>query len=307
LKKPVRISVIGSINRDTVVLPDGRIEHGYGGILYNVFGLSQLFRDRVAILPICNVGSDIEKDVRGLLSKPTNVDIGAISFVDYTNNHCKLRYLRDGTRSEIFTGFVPAINSEQMKSALDSDITLINFISGRDVTLRTLTTFRREYSGMVYIDFHTLSLGLHRDGTRFLRKPKRWMQYFNLCDFMQMNGDEFELLSGLKPDDKNVREFFIRLDSPEPRCLLVTLGSDGAIMAFRGKNGIETVHQTLHREHFKVTDTTGAGDLFTAGFIAGLALKMSLKRCLELAVSAGSEGCGFLHPQDVRFRKTRLL
>lgn len=37
-----------------------------------------------------------------------------------------------------------------------------------------------------------------------------------------------------------------------------------------------------------VVDTTGAGDLFTAGFLAGLLRRRSLQRCCELGCAAGS-------------------
>ncbi len=305
LKDRIKISVAGSINRDTVIFPDGRTEHGLGGILYNVIGLSRLLGSEAIIVPICNVGEDIEEDLRTQLRSEGSVDSHSISFVPATNNHCILTYDDDGDRTEKFEGFLPEISLDQMRAALESAVTIVNFISGRDLTLDTLRKFRDICDGTLYIDFHTLSLGLHDDGKRYLRKPEDWREYFAHCDYMQMNRVEFELLSDSNATAENLSVFFSKLNLRNLTAILVTLDANGAYMARRSAGGFDIVHVPVPNGS-EVTDATGGGDLFAAGFVSGLVAKRSLDECLRLAVSAGSEGCGYAHPQDIRFTRTSL-
>lgn len=74
-----------------------------------------------------------------------------------------------------------------------------------------------------------------------------------------------------------------------PKIIIVTLGGDGAFL--KSKNKEITVKTTK----IKPVDTTGAGDVFAAGFIAGLLNKYSLytSMCLASKLAAKSiEGIG---------------
>jgi len=64
--------------------------------------------------------------------------------------------------------------------------------------------------------------------------------------------------------------------------IVVKLGREGAL----ARRGDELVRQKAPRSD--VVDTTGAGDTFDAGFLAGYLQGWSLERCLELAVVCGS-------------------
>jgi sulfofructose kinase len=70
-------------------------------------------------------------------------------------------------------------------------------------------------------------------------------------------------------------------------CVLAasTLGPDG-VVAFDG-------HDYLHRPAFrvKVSDTTGAGDIFRSGFIYAMLQGWSLERQLDFACAAGGMNC----------------
>ncbi len=295
------IAVVGCINRDTVRRPGKREINGLGGTLYNIFGLSRLLDGQATVIPVCNVGIDIFDDVIRLLGGLNNVRTDLIRHTPFTNNHCVMTYSSDSERSEIFTGFVPAISFEHLRYITDADLVLINFISGRDLTLRALRRFRQVFGGVIYLDFHTLSLGLHRNGVRFMRRPVRWREYVSCCDYLQLNASEFELLAGRTFSRRSAMVFFERSLMPNCSAMLVTLGKSGAAMVRREgrRTVVRFAEPTLE---YNVRDTTGAGDLFAAGFCAGLSMKRSLVKCLELAVRAGSEGCTAIHPQNVRLQ-----
>ena len=302
MKNSARIAVAGCINRDTVKRPGKPVIRGYGGILYNIFGLAKLLGDRTVISPVCNLGNDVSKPVLKLLSSLNNIDPAFIRIVATPNNHCMMKYRDDGERDEVFTGFVPAISYSQLQNVIDHDLALINFISGRDMTLGTLRRFRDAFSGGIYLDFHTLSLGLRRNGKRFPRRPRKWREYIACCDYLQMNGIEFTLLSGLQPERESLVNFFKSCVRPAGSVMVVTLGSNGAAMVWQVNGEIKVRFATpIHAS--EVNDTTGAGDLFAAGFCAGLVIGKSLITCLKLAVDTGAYGCSIIHPQDVNLSR----
>ncbi|QIK96280.1 adenosine kinase [Sphingomonas sp. HDW15A] len=67
-------------------------------------------------------------------------------------------------------------------------------------------------------------------------------------------------------------------------CLVVTRGEHGAI-AFADGEGVEVPAAPVER----VVDTTGAGDLFAAGFLAARARRHDLARCLHTGATAAAE------------------
>jgi sugar/nucleoside kinase (ribokinase family) len=81
----------------------------------------------------------------------------------------------------------------------------------------------------------------------------------------------------------------IRRDGP---LTAVTAGGDGAFVVTR--NGVEMVPSEPVRE---IVDTTGAGDLFAAGFLFGLAHKLPLAACARLGHIAAAEVIGHLGPR----------
>ena len=67
-------------------------------------------------------------------------------------------------------------------------------------------------------------------------------------------------------------------------CLVVTRGEHGAI-AFADGAGVEVPAAPVA----SVVDTTGAGDLFAAGFLAARARGHELARCLQAGATAAAE------------------
>ncbi len=271
----IKIGVIGTINKDSVTLPDGNSYHGWGGILYNLMVLSDELKKHADIFPVCNIGSDCYAPIMKILKRLPSVKTDFIRRVPERNNHCRLTYHDSETKSEILEGGVPPLRYRDIDGLLNFEVVLLNFISGRDVDLRSLGKFCRRFGGIVYTDVHSYTLGKRADGRRFLRVPPFWTTVVDHSHVIQMNRREFELLSGVTPGSAKPATCFRMLEKrlsmagveTGRRLFIVTDGPRGAYV-------FERLERRLSSRFFPARggrrhgDTTGCGDCFGAGFIA---------------------------------------
>lgn len=97
-------------------------------------------------------------------------------------------------------------------------------------------------------------------------------------DYFIPSIEEAEILSGIKGVEENIRFFQER----GVKCCVLTMGGEGSIIA----DGDDRVHVPAYQ--IDVVDTTGCGDAYTAGFIAGLADGRSLLECGHLGTASAS-------------------
>lgn len=260
-----RIAVIGTVNRDTVIRADGSRHEGYGGILYNLVVLSALAPSGVTIRPVANVGKDCSRQILKRLAQLDRLDLQCMRVVAKPNNHCNLRYWNAADKTEVLRGWVGSVSRRQLQRVVDAELILVNFISGADISGRNLRWLRDHCDGEIFLDFHSRTLGRRRDGSRFLRRPGDWKEYLACADIAQMNELEFELLSERKADKASCTEFLKRQPG-HTRCLIVTCGARGCFILQRSGPTIRFASIPAPSVT-KVVDTTGCGDIFSAGFI----------------------------------------
>jgi hypothetical protein len=261
-----RIGVIGTINRDTIHRADGSTVTSWGGLLYNLKYLAE--QGRGVVIPAVNAGRDRYGQIIAILRGFPRIDRSLVRPVAAVNNHCFLHYADQAHKCELLAGGVPPLTWQQVKPLLTADLILVNFISGRDIGLATLEKLRHAYAGPIYMDIHSLTLGRKKAKGgyhRFLRRPRHWQRYAACADILQMNRVEFELLSG-GPFSDTAAAVFLRRHPRKARCLVVTLGREGALVVTRGDSQLD-VRRVPVREVRHPHDTTGCGDIFAAGFI----------------------------------------
>ena len=99
-----------------------------------------------------------------------------------------------------------------------------------------------------------------------------------LIDYFMPSIEEARDLSGLTDPEDNARYF---LDHGVGCCAL-TMGAEGSLIA-RGDERVRIAPYDI-----EVVDTTGCGDAYSAGFIAGLAKGFDLEECGHLAAASAS-------------------
>ena len=93
------------------------------------------------------------------------------------------------------------------------------------------------------------------------------------------NENEFELISGMEPNDDN----FLKFNEEIPCNLIVTLGEKGAVLVDENKT------HYFDAPSVNAIDTTGAGDSFIGTFAYELSESNSPESCVKKAVEKASQ------------------
>ena len=93
------------------------------------------------------------------------------------------------------------------------------------------------------------------------------------------NENEFELISGMEPNDDN----FLKFNEEIPCNLVVTLGEKGAVLVDENKT------HYFDAPSVNAIDTTGAGDSFIGTFAYELSESNSPESCIKKAVEKASQ------------------
>jgi sugar/nucleoside kinase (ribokinase family) len=112
----------------------------------------------------------------------------------------------------------------------------------------------------------------HRDGFNQLLDNRR-------IDILFANQAEIEALAGVAHLESAVAAI-----APKVGTLVVTRSEEGALATRNGERA-DAAAEPID----ELVDTTGAGDLFAAGFLLGTARGLSLERSLRLGAIAAAE------------------
>lgn len=262
----MNVAVIGTINRDTIYPFTGPKMESYGGILYNIIALATLKPSNMTLLPICNLGEDVHEPVFQRITQFQNIDTRGIRIVRQKNNHAVLRYISPNERTEYLENRVPPLTFRQLECALDCDFILVNFISGFDMTLKTLKRLRSNFTRHIFIDIHSLTLHIDKDGRRFPKRPRNWLEWIQQADTVQLNGQEALILKGAPQWKGNsLIPFIEEVVKSGPKIVLVTLADRGSLVGYQSDGEIRI--DRCAASCLSVRDGTGCGDVFSAGFI----------------------------------------
>jgi sugar/nucleoside kinase (ribokinase family) len=283
------VTIVGSVNFDRIVAPDGSKKSSLGGILYNLFPLASLLSSDSKIYPLTKVGKRHLAEILRLLRDYPNVDTQGAQLSPRGTNQNLLVYTSDTERDEKLVLRAPRFTFEEVKRYIHSHLILFNFITGSEIPLSLLEETRRNSDALIYVDVHSKVLGMKEDGTRYPLGWPDWEKWLQHTDIVQMNLEECRLL--LKERVKSHEALFRaarKIAAVGPGQVLITLGEKGALVYWRdGDEQYELVPASTH----EVVDTTGCGDCFTAGYIWGLfKYKAPVKAACIANVVAG-ENC----------------
>jgi sugar/nucleoside kinase (ribokinase family) len=142
----------------------------------------------------------------------------------------------------------------------------------RYAMIRAIEVARQAGRKVAFTLSDTFCVDRHRDGFNALLDGGR-------IDILFANQAEVEALAGVPHLDTAVAAVGDKVET-----LVVTRSEDGAL-AIRGGERVEVPAERID----KLVDTTGAGDLFAAGFLVGEARGLGLDRSLRLGAICAAE------------------
>jgi sugar/nucleoside kinase (ribokinase family) len=122
----------------------------------------------------------------------------------------------------------------------------------------------------------------------------------NFVDILIANEDEAKAFTGFDDEHKSIEKMSLNV-----KYAVLKVGSRGSFVSY--KNNIIKIKPISGNEP---KDTTGAGDLWAAGFLFGLANNFSIEKCGQIASACGYEACqviGAHLPQDAWSRIKKLI
>ncbi len=221
-----KVGILGSLvwdqiyGRDPLAAP---VEE-WGGAAYALASLDASVAPGWEIVPLIKVGQDLAPKAREFLGRLEHLTPGARCVeVPAPNNRVVLHYYSTERRTERMSGGVPGWTWGELGPMVrDLDAIYLNFISGFELTLGTAQALRQGFSGPIYVDLHSLLLGMQHDGVRVPRPLRDAASWLGCFDVVQLNEDEMRQLS---PDPLSLAVDAIGAGTS---LLIVTLAAKGA-------------------------------------------------------------------------------
>jgi hypothetical protein len=224
-----RLGVLGTLVWDTIYGREGTPAAGpveeWGGIAYSLGGLDAALPDGWEIVPLIKVGSDLAPRASDYLRELRRLaPDAALIEVPHPNNRVELRYVTSERRAERLSGGVPGWSWLGLKPLLVGlDALYINFISGFELDLETAQLLRQQFGGPIYCDLHMLVMAVQAGGLRELQPLPNVAEWCRCFDVLQVNEDE---ITAMAPEPMALAATALAAGT---RCLVVTLGSRGAV------------------------------------------------------------------------------
>lgn len=297
----MRLGVIGTFVWDVIYgrdPRDGPVEE-WGGITYALSAFDAALPESWQVVPLAKVGSDLWPRAREFVSGLRRLAPDAMPIeVAGPNNRVRLEYSTDELRSEILSGGVPPWTWAGLRPLLrDLDALYVNLISGFELDLETLQLVRRHFRGPIYLDLHSLLLGLLSDGLRVPQPLPDARPWLECADLLQVNEAEMSLLA---PDPMALAATAMQAGV---RSLVVTLGKRGAVYVvapgfdrladLRREPGTGPVRTALVPSEASAGDPTGCGDVFGATYFSRLLAGDTFAVAFQAAMRAAARNVGF--------------
>lgn len=302
-----RIGVVGTLVWDTIHKRDaGRaVVEEWGGIAYGLGALEAHLPEGWEIVPLVKVGADLAERAGSYLSGLSRIRLDqGFRVVQEANNRVELRYQDHERRTERLSGGVPPWTFAELEPMLGPlDALYVNYISGFEMDLETALALRGAFAGPIYMDLHSLFLGVSGQGVRTWQELPEWGTWIQAADVVQMNEAEFELVGRASGDSWALAAGAV---GRHLGAILITLSSRGAAYVAAPdfdarpeawadrRRGLDlpspAVSGRVGLSGSPVTggDPTGCGDVWGATCFARLLAGVDLEGAMESANEAAA-------------------
>jgi len=303
----MKITVIGHLCLDVILHPDGSETQSYGGIFFAVAALANLLGPRDTVTPVFGVGRSEYGAFIERLKSYAIVDPSGIFATNGSTNQVRLVYATTSERTECSRHIAEPIPFKRIRSHLDADMVLVNMISGFDITLETLDEIRmevREAGIPVYLDVHSLTLGVRDDCTRFHRPLELWRRWLFMIHAAQMNEEEAGSLTAGELDERSLANHALALNTG---ALLITRGERGCTAFIDERKRMRRI-DVPGIQIERAADPTGCGDVFGAAYCAHYMKTKEIDSSVSFANKVAALNAGLAGSRDIdRISSFRLI
>ncbi|NNE10347.1 MAG: carbohydrate kinase family protein, partial [Gemmatimonadetes bacterium] len=223
------------------------------------------------IVAVAGAGAERRVEIESLVSHYAAVDASHIRWNPDGTNETVLTYRNEQERDEALLERVPPLDREGLEPVMDADYHLVNFISGKEMSLALWEEFHEARGGFCVADIQSLTLtfGKNKRGHRSLPEWRRWVAP---VDVVKGNESEWRwLLGGEKPFAGTLQELASLVLAEGPSTLLITRGGDGHVLAWKEiKHAYYAEIPALPVSDEDFVDSTGCGDVFASGYLLGV-------------------------------------
>jgi hypothetical protein len=281
----MKIAVIGHPCID-LIHRDENIIKSYGGVIYSLIGLLVVVNDTDEIYPVFRINEDEFTSYFQFLNLYSQLKFELIEKSNSPMNVVHLFFEGENLNFECYQSTAPKIQIKNLIEKIPTDTNfLINMISGFEIDLEDLKFVRKNFSGKIYFDFHTLTRGMNEEGKRVYRPLSNWRDWAKLCDVIQMNETERENLT-----EEKFSEFEFALEALKAgtKIINITKGSKGATTYFEENGEIKNI-TVEPAKNLIFKSNVGCGDIFGAVFAYNYFRNEKIETCLKKAVEISSK------------------
>ncbi len=261
-----------------------------GGIYYSALGMSKIISAQDEI----HLVTDLQRSSAHLFSDVYD-KILTINFC-WVNEIPKVHLIihDEEERTECY---------ENISKNLDIDLSmlngfdgiLINMITGYDITLEQLKEIRRNFTGLIYLDVHSLSRGITENKTRVFRPINNFNDWAFCADFIQANQFEVKTLSN-REDELGISKEILK---HKTQAIVVTKGESGAVVYFKTNETVEQL--SVSAEKVNTVNKVGCGDIFGSVFFYTYLKTKNIEESLVAANSAAGKSAATNNLNELRF------
>ncbi|MFC1555512.1 carbohydrate kinase family protein [candidate division KSB1 bacterium] len=326
----MNVAVLGTICLDEIRKGNADPRYGFGGLFYSVIALAQLIHKSGYVYPVVKIGENDYQAIEEQFQSNHTVDLKYAQKYPGLNNRVILEYFSRDERTE-YSRFLPKpFTIKELAPLPDVDLFQVNFVSGLEMTHKTLIALKKRLCVPLFVDLHSLFLGFRKNGERYYRIAKNWSIWNISGDIVQMNEIEAAVLAGdrwkhsailrniidrnkqvegsLQSDRISFGKYLINCGA---RIVLITRGYAGSHVFWRV--GKKIYEREIAAFHFgKVLDPTGCGDVYSAGFIYAFLSGAEPPEAAEFAgkvsgMRAARSSSGDLHRLRSLLEKEKIL
>jgi sugar/nucleoside kinase (ribokinase family) len=269
------------------IIDKSKLSKKPGGIYYSVISiLSQLGKNDKLFLcsAIDERSKSLFKEIYDQVDKKYLQNVDSIPEVE-------LVIEETGERKEKYSA-IPGNLILPMDDLNQFDGILMNMISGYDISLTQLQQIRKNFSGLIYFDVHTLSRGVDEGLKRNFRLIENFNKWAACIDILQTNERELLTLSKKNAEMDIIEELLVS----GIKQIIITRAEKGASVYLKENDVIIKYHEDAIK--VKLINKVGCGDVFGAVYFYDIIKNKNVTLALKNANLCAGISTTYLNTKD---------